>query len=312
MKNKINNIQGWNPLRDGWKNRIKARVRNQRTFIDYITRLEELYINMWEWQNLPDTVDARYLELVLCEYGYALYFNDETIGNLALTCMIGGNLNVYRIPTFRRAYATNGYQRSCTDKDSVLIFNNYLHTPAMETLVLYAERLTNIERAIEVNVNAQKTPVLIKCSESQKLSMKNVYEQWNGNEPVIYASKGLNPSDIDVLRTDAPYVANDLYTLKRQTLNEALTFCGVDNANTEKKERLVSTEVSSSLGAVKAQRYIALNARRQAAEQINKMFGTNIEVNFRQEFDVFNPDGTTTLDETPKLVEPPQQNGGEY
>mgnify|MGYP000576745455 FL=1 len=47
-----------------------------------------------------------------------------------------------------------------------------------------------------------------------------------------------------------------------------------------------------------AQRYIMLNSRRQAAEKINKMFGTNIKVNFRQEFETFNEDmDTTTIDQ---------------
>ena len=100
------------------------------------------------------------------------------------------------------------------------------------------------------------------------------------------------------MNTNAPFVSLDLNNLKRQIWNEALTFFGVSNSNTEKKERQIGLEVSSNLGGVMAQRYIMLNSRRQAAEKINKMFGTNIKVNFRQEFETFNEDmDTTTIDQ---------------
>ena len=128
---------------------------NNDTFIDYMTRLQEIAINMFEWAGLPDTVDERFLELTLCEYGYLVYFNDEEIGDLVATAMIGGPLDVYRIPINRRAYAYNGYQKDLTNKDSVLVFNNYLRTPSMLTILLYARRLYEIERTIDVNVKAQ-------------------------------------------------------------------------------------------------------------------------------------------------------------
>ena len=133
--------------------------------------------------------------------------------------------------------------------------------------------------------------------------MENFIKRRNENELVIIGSKNLDLRNINVLNTSAPYVAGDLYTLKRQTWNEALTFLGVSNANTEKKERLVTDEITSNLGGVEAQRYTMLNSRRQAAKQINKMFGTNIEVNFRQELNMINFDMPTTTDEDIKDME---------
>ena len=116
---------------------------------------------------------------------------------------------------------------------------------------------------------------------------------------VIIGSKSLDLNNFKVLNTAAPYVAGDLYMLKRQVWQEALNFLGVESANTEKKERLISFEVASNNGSVQAQRYTMLNSRRQAAKQINKMFGTDIEVNFRQDYQVFNDELPTTTDETP-------------
>lgn len=257
-----------------------AQINNQ-TYIDYYQRLMEFAINMFEWRNLPPTVDERFLELTLYEKGYCLYFNDEVVGNLALTCTIGGMLDVYRIPTERRAFAVNGYNKICTSQDSVLIFNNYLHTPTILTIELFARRLYEIERTIDVNVKAQKTPTLVLASEQQRLTMLNLYMQYDGNEPFIFGDKDMEFDGIKCLKTDAPYVADKLQVLKHQIWNEALTFCGIENSNQDKKERLVADEVGSNYGNIEAQRNVMLNARRQAADKINRMFGTNIEVGFR-------------------------------
>ena len=271
----------FNPLFD--KKKKTARGVNNWTYLDYFYRLKEVAINMFEWKNLPDSIDPRFLELTLCDYGFAVYFNDEVMGNLALTCMIGGKLDIYRIPTMRRAYANNGYKATLTNKDSVLIFNNYMHRPTIPTIQLFASRLSEIERTIDINVKAQKTPVLITGEENELLTMKNVYQKYDGNEPVIFGSKGMSQKGITVLKTDAPFVAQSLNTLKHQIWNEAMTFFGVENSNTDKRERLITQEVASNLGVVEAQRYIMLNARRDAAKKINKMFGTNIEVYFRKD-----------------------------
>lgn len=263
------------------KNRWPSAQLNNQTYIDYYQRLMEFAINMFEWKNLPPTVDERFLELTLYEKGYCLYFNDEVVGNLALTCTIGGMLDVYRIPTERRAFAVNGYNKICTSQDSVLIFNNYLHTPTILTIELFARRLYEIERTIDVNVKAQKTPTLVLASEQQRLTMKNLYMQYDGNEPFIFGDKDMEFEGIKCLKTDAPYVADKLQVLKHQIWNEALTFCGIENSNQDKKERLVADEVGSNYGNIEAQRNVMLNARRQAADKINRMFGTNIEVGFR-------------------------------
>lgn len=263
------------------KRRWQSAEVNNKTYIDYYNRLMELALNVFEWENLPPSVDERFLELTLYEMGYCLYFNDEIIGNLALTCTIGGQLDVYRIPVLRRAYAVNGYNKMCSTKDSVLIFNNYLHTPTQLTIELFARRLYEIERAIDVNVKAQKTPTLILSSEQQRLTMQNLYMQYDGNEPFIFGDKNMDIEGIKSLKTDAPFVADKLEILKHQIWNEALTFCGIENSNQDKKERLVSDEVGCNYGNIEAQRNVMLNVRKQACKKINAMFGTNIDVRFR-------------------------------
>lgn len=268
----------------GKRPKWESAALNDKTYLDYYYRLTELAINMFEWKNLPPSVDERFLELTLYSTGMAIFFEDEVLSYLALTTTIGGNLDVYRIPTIRRAYATNGYNRELNNENSVLIFNNFLRQPSMLAIELYARRLYEIERTIDVNVKAQKTPVLIQGTEQQRLTLKNLYMQYDGNEPFIFGDKNLDLQGVKAISTQAPYVADKLEILKRQIWGEALTYLGIENANTEKRERLITDEVTSNLGSVEAQRYTKLNARRQAANRINEMFGLNIEVDFRAQF----------------------------
>lgn len=257
---------------------------NNATFLQYYNRLTELAISMFEWVNLPDTIDPRFLELVLFSDGFCGFFKDEVLGYLTLRIMIGGHLNVYQIPTMRRAYATNGYQKELTEEDSVIIFNNMLHTNSLLEIENFSKRLWNLDRTIDVNANAQKTPILISCDESQRLTMKNVYKNYEGNMPVIFGDKNIRPDSIKILSTGAPYVADKLYTLKTEIWNEALTYLGISNINVTKKERMITDEVTRNLGGVIASRYSRLNARQQACEQINNMFELNVECRYRDDF----------------------------
>lgn len=265
----------------------ESSLMNNRTYIQYYNRLMELAISMFKWKNLPNTVDIRFLELSLFAKGYSLFFKDEDLKTkgddgsyLALTCTIGGTFNVYRIPNDRRAYAPNGYNKNLTADDSVLIYNNYIHTNSMLDVEMFAKRLYNLDRIIDVNANAQKTPVLILCDETQRLTMKNLYKQWEGNEPFIFGNKALDVKGLTVLKTDAPYVADKLYQLKTQYWNEALTYLGIANVNTQKKERMITDEVERDQGGVMASRQSRLKARKQACEQINEMFGLDIDVEY--------------------------------
>lgn len=262
-----------------------AEYQNYIAYQQYYQRLTELSMSMFEWVNLPDTVDPRFLELTLFRNGSAVFFVDEGIGPLALPCAANGKLNVYNIPMLRRAYASNGYNNTLTYKNSVIIYNNYLHTNSLTDVEVFSRRLADLDRAIEVNANAQKTPILIECSEDQKLTMENIYKQYDGNTPVIFGVKGMDEKgSIKVMTTGAPYVADRLYALKTQIWNEALTYLGISNVSFAKKERLVSDEVIRSQGGTIASRYSRLESRRQACKQINDMFGLNIECNYRQDY----------------------------
>ena len=259
-------------------------LKNGSGYMFYFNRLKELALSMFEWKNLPESCDERFLELALFENGQAVFFKDEVMDYLALRVTISGPFSVYNVPTKRRAYAVNGYHKNLTIDDSVLIYNNYLRLNTVDIVRLFAQRLWDLDQIIDVHARAQKTPVLLHCAENERMTLLNAYQQFDGNQPVIYADKNLDLKNFTVFKTDAPYMADKIYQLKTQIWNEALTYFGISNLNIQKKERLVADEVVRNQGGTIASRYSRLNARRMAAEQINNMFGLDIEVNYRQDY----------------------------
>lgn len=258
-------------------------VMNDLVYIDYYTRLKEYAINTFEWVNLPDTVDARYMELILCERGKVCFFEDELVGFMALPVNEHGNLNVYNYPTEHQIYAVNGYNKNRNIENSVVIYNNYLRLPTVLTLSLYAERLSKIQRTIDVNISACKTPYIIVSTENQQLALENAFKQIDENRPAIFFTNEMNLDNIKALDLKTPYVSDKLTLLKHDVWNEAMTFLGIENSNTDKKERMITDEVNSNDGQIEASRFNMLDARLEACDKINKMFNLNISCKFRND-----------------------------
>ena len=270
------------------KKNIRAKIEphlvmNDLVYIDYYTRLKEYAINTFEWVNLPDTVDARYMELILCECGKVCFFQDELVGFMALPVNEYGNLNVYNYPTEHQIYAVNGYNKNRNIEDSVVIYNNYLRLPTVLTLSLYAERLSKIQRTIDVNISACKTPYIIVTTENQRLALENAFNQIDENKPALFFTNEMNLDNIKSLDLKTPYVSDKLTLLKHDVWNEAMTFLGIENSNTDKKERMITDEVNSNDGQIEASRFNMLDARLEACDKINKMFGLNISCKFRND-----------------------------
>lgn len=251
-------------------------LANGYTYIQYYNRLCELSMSMFEWTGLPDTCDKRYLELTLFRMGQAVFFKDDVMGFLGLPVAGSGTLDLYQVPTRRRAYADNGYNHELDESNSVIIFNNYMRTNSMLDVRMFSARLADLDRTIDINVKAQKCPVLILCDEKERNSYIRMYQKWMGNEPMIIGSKALSMDNVKTIDTTAPYVGDRLYELKTQIWNEALTYLGIPNISNEKQERMVRDEVARNQGGTFASRYSRLNARQEGCEKINRMFGLNV------------------------------------
>lgn len=267
-----------------WSTAFNNRLDNDL----YLARLVELSASMFDWTGLPETCDVRTLELALMGNGRAVFFKDDAL-DMYMTLPVNvstSGYDVYGQPlqfTARSMY--NNYQCQLTQDTGVMIYNNYLRTPSVMQLLEFANRLGKIDNIININVNAQKTPILILADESKRLTMKNLYMKYDGNQPFIFGDKNLSINDFTVLKTDAPYVAADLYELKTQIFNEALTYLGISNVSYQKKERLVTDEVTRNMGGTIAARYNRLNERQKACEKINNMFGLNVWCEYKEDFD---------------------------
>ena len=277
----------------------------------YLSRLSELAMSMFKWKNLPDSIDPRFLEYTLFYEGSAIFFKDKDLTDrnlrkseqeadgtyLALQVVLGGDLDVYRVPNNRKAYAVNTYNKKLTAEESVIIWNNMLRLPEYGRMMFYANKLYQIDRAIDVNVKGQRFPIAILCDENQRLTLKNVYMQYDGNEPFIFGDKNLDLSTIQVINTGSPYVADKLQQLKNNIWAEAMMCLGIPNSPSEKKERLVANEAKVSQGGTLASRSSRLEMRKRACDEINKMFGLDIDVEYNQDLDMSTEDGDSSEQE---------------
>lgn len=279
MANKVDNIKKYITYAD---------TRNSEVFWYNFNRLKLKAISMFEWINLPEEIDERYLELMLCQNGYVCFFRDQLVPDVdtyfALQCTLGGRFNVYNIPTVYQIYTASGYNTRRTAEDSVIIYNNLLHSPTVPLLMYHAYNIANVERTIEINLNQLKRPYIFLVPENQRFTFTKLVNDIKNNQDVIIGNKDLNLENVLPINTITPNNTLDLYTLKKRYYNEALTDMGINNLNVDKKERLVSDEVSSNDEDVLINRNSMLYARKIACKQINEMFGLDVDVKFRNDF----------------------------
>ena len=254
------------------------------SYVKYRDNLMQLGMAMFEWENLPETCDERYIEKTEYFKGATVFFKDDEIGYLCLPVIFNGPFDVMDEPDRRIAYSRSGYRKNLEKDNSVIIWNNYLRKPSCLSVNHFARRLADLENSIDVNCKAQKTPVLLRCNENQRLTLENMYAQYEGNYPFIFGEKDIDMKGITAISTGAPFVADKMFQIKMQIWNEALTELGISNISYQKKERLVSDEVIRNMGGTIASRYSRISMRKKACEKINKMFELNVECNYREDF----------------------------
>ena len=316
MARKIRKI----PPKDAFRDAI---LMNNDTYIDYLERMKKICLSMFEWVNLPDSMNARFLEMCLFYNGQASLLYDDDFGFINTMCADGGYINIYGLPTELICYSYRYNQRRSlymTDtgeekgKECILVMNNFERVPTTATVSLFAYRLAEAQRTADVNIKAQRTPVLITTDQKQYFTLKKTYEEFDGNTPVIFADKNLiTPDSLKALKTDAPFICNDIYAYKREIWNEFLTFMGIQNLS-EKRERLITGEVDSNNELLNLNLQALLVPRKEACRQFNEKYGLMgdkaIDVRVRsdlynvvKQFDSITDDYRDVLKEEQKLGE---------
>lgn len=267
------------PPKDAFRDAI---LMNTETYVDYLERMKKIALSMFEWQNLPQSCNARFLEMCLFYNGQAALLYDDDYGYINTMAADGGYINIYGLPTEIQCYSYRFNQRRSlymTDtgeekgKECILVMNNYERIPTCSTVNLFAYRLAEAQRTADVNIKAQRTPVLITTDQKQYFTLKKMYEEYDGNTPAIFADKNvITPDALKTLKTDAPFIAQDIMDYKREIWNEFLTYMGISNLS-EKRERMISNEVDSNNELVNLNLQALLIPRKEACKQFNEKYG---------------------------------------
>lgn len=262
---------------------------NDDTYVDFLERLKKIAISMFEWVNLPESMDARYLEMCLYYLGQAaLLKNDDGIFINTKACS-AGRINIYELPTEINCYSVefntnkklyDGFAMNDINKIDpsdycVYVLNNQNRCATAWTLELFAYRLYLAQRTADTNITVNKMPYLVAVPENQRLTMENLINQIDENRPAVFGTKELASTikdDLRVLPTNPPFIADKLNDYKKEIWNEALTFLGINNLN-EKKERLITDETNSNNELINLNLQSYLTPRKEACKQFNKLFG---------------------------------------
>lgn len=277
-----------------------AILLNSQTYVDYLERMKKIALSMFEWVNLPDTMNSRYLEMCLYYKGQAALLYDEDYGFINTQAADSGYINIYGLPTkincysysynkMRELYVPN--TNLPAEEECILVMNNYQRVPTASTISLYAERLCEAQRACDTNVKAQKTPILLLTDKNQELTLRNMYAQYDGNAPVIFGDRNLLADrPIDSINTNAEFVANDIREYMQGIWNDFLCFIGINNLS-EKKERLITTEANTNNELVNLNMQSYLIPRKQACKEFNDKFGltgTSRAIDVKLRSDLYN------------------------
>lgn len=275
MSKKIRKI----PPKDAFRD---ALILNSETYVDYLERMKKICLSMFEWVNLPSSCNARFLEMCLYYNGQAALLYDDDYGYINTMAADGGYINIYGLPTEITCYSYRFNQRRSlymTDtgeekgKECILVMNNYERVPTASTVTLFAKRLADAQRTADVNLSSNRFPVLLTTTEKEYYTLKKMYEEYDGNTPAIFADRNmLNPDAIKAIKTEAPLIVNDLMEYKLKIWDEFLTFMGL-NSLSEKKERMITSEVDSNNEVINLNLQALLIPRKEACKLFNEKYG---------------------------------------
>ena len=278
------------------KKLINSQLTNMKTYLMYRQEMLTLAENVFEFKNLPEFIDVSYLNKTLLRNGSIAFFMDEVLGLIALPYDVIGNFDIYGRPLEIMARAANGtYYKKLKRDEFVIMYDNNGRYPIFLDICQMAERIALSKRTIDVNIVQQRTPRIWKTSQDKKRTLQDMLANIDGMEENIATYESIDIDDMNVVLAPAPFVADKIDLHLDKEWAEFYRLIGVANLVEQKKERMIRDEMSASQGGTIASRFSRFEPRKRAIDEINKKFGTNIEVSYY--------DGEPTTEEVEELME---------
>lgn len=277
---------GFRAGRNNFKDIIDSAIEQDEIFGHYFNTFVELATNRFKWENLPPEIDPRYMELSLLNTGGIIFFYEPPLGEyMALQCAWTGFDNYFNPVDFQVVTPT-GFTTNVAYDEGVMVWNNFMRTPDISSVYMFAKNIANVYASALVNVNAQKHPVAIVAQdEKEKLSLQNAYLKYQGNHPVLFVKGSSTPimEKFQTIDTKAPFVAPELFEIKDKMMEEFMKWLGVKMPLVNGRERLVAQEQSDANAVTWQLRNRGLHSRQLACEQINARFGLDLRVSFNED-----------------------------
>lgn len=258
-------------------------VEKTTYFLIYREKIMEMVLSLFEWKNIPDSMNSRYLEETLHRQGDAVIARHKKTGDVCNFRLANrkGELDIYGEPIIFGVTAHDYHDETLDKSEAVIMYNNRIRRSTFRVINHIAFKLAEADLIISQNMSAQSSPVLITGPEHMKKDLLALYRAKSNFVPIITGDKKLSDEvEIKVLNTDVPYIIDKIDTHKHVIWNEGMTFLGVDNANQEKKQRMITGEIDANDTQINMFRQSMMMERVKGAEAANLLFGTNIEVEF--------------------------------
>lgn len=259
---------------------LKASSTNYKTFYQYRTnQLLEYMMRLFTWRGLPESIPAHEIDIYLYLYGRCginkARRNDDL---LAVVPKWTGCTNYLDIPK-TYTWCTPIQSGQCyIGKTGVLIDNTLMHNSSYPLIHTTASRLAHIDSTIICALVNGRDNVAIKASTQKFAADAEAYQRQKYNGiPSFIVDRGFSTIEIDDLKTQNTMNIRELLDSQQLILSEFYETIGI-NKTVEKRERLITAEAAANEQLLKLNINNMYMCRVKGAEEINKMFGTQITV----------------------------------
>ena len=278
-------------LYNGSFNPSAIHTQNTGLFFYYGNYFFKKILSVFDFKGLPELWAENYFKAILFGKGYISIFDDPNFGVICQDCTLSDNYSLFRQPT--RAIIANPFFRKSFQlkigKTCELLKVQPDYRSVLDIVAMYADMMAVSSETMAVNLlNSRMSYVFFAKDRTMAESFKKMYDQLASGQPFTIIDKDLQQSEDGSKNWDAimqnvgqsyivTAVLNDMKTIEDQ-FN---TRIGIPNANTQKRERLISSEVESNDVDTQALVNVWLDTMRKDLDIINKRYGLNITVEYR-------------------------------